>query len=322
MNFIRYCYIRICLWLIYGLIPVPLFFYFVGKISSALSSFVLLFLGFIFVSFYQIYIYFWSGKTSYLFVYEKKKFKEARYQAKQEIGSSLQRIFNLEGKNIDTSISYKSPMGEEKIFSADKNHKVLEMDTTKAPPGHRAKSKYPEIVMTVGIVAILHGCLGFVISFNSIAYIPPIPPSDLVNEKSFEEESWRKVLKVLDEAQKDLELDPEKFMKNNSRKKFKFYVSALVLLVIVFYVSLTYIGYQFVRFKLKFLWPFVGLMIFYLAYFFGFTQLVILLVEFSPTFVAAWILGNLGLFPVMATFFWLWGPILAILGVNGLPSKP
>ena len=43
--------------------------------------------------------------------------------------------------------------------------------------------------------------------------------------------------------------------------------------------------------------------------------------EWQMAFGAAWGLGNIGLSLMLVTYFWLWGPALALVG-RGMPLSP
>ena len=178
--------------------------------------------------------------------------------------------------------------------------------------------RYPKVLKVVGIVALLHVVLGFILAFASIAFVSPFHFSHL------DEASMIKQMEMLPDALKQIasEFGLSQILDIISSSEVRVYYWTMILLGFVFNGTLLLIGYQFVCAKLNLLWYFVGLMVCYLGYTIGFQILVSPESDAALKFSAAWGVGNMGLHLLVLTHFWLWGPLLAVFGAKGFPQKP
>jgi hypothetical protein len=192
--------------------------------------------------------------------------------------------------------------------------------------------RFPIILRAVGLLAVILAILGLVLGLYSLLAVPRMDPSVFTNRKKEIDERIQKSLEALpEETRPDASpFDPSVMPRIVSSAAFHAFFYTMTALGLVFNGVLLLAGARLFRVRADWVGPFVALMLAYAVYWHalpllsrvtGRRPLITPSPEWTLSLGAAWGVGNFGLFPMVLTYFWLWGPILVLLG-RAMRTKP
>lgn len=185
--------------------------------------------------------------------------------------------------------------------------------------------RFPIIFRAVGLLGVILAIPGLVLGLYSLVAVPMMDPSVFTNRKAEIDERIQKSLERLtEEARREASrFDASVMPRIVSSPAFHAFFYTMTTLGLVFNAVLLLAGARLLRARPDWVGPFVTLMLAYAAYSHalpmlswvtGRRSLISSPSEWELSFGAAWGAANLGLLPMLLTYFWLWGPILVLTG--------
>ena len=177
------------------------------------------------------------------------------------------------------------------------------------------------LVRVVGFVGLVHISLGLLLGPLGWWASWRLTPSALENPE---------VCRAIEEAVKEMpeasragggQPDMAELSRIVTSRSFRLLVSGMALLGLAFNGSIAWLCWGFARGSLEGLRPFLILMAGFALYMYGLPRLPVPESQLGLTVGAAWGVGNMGLAAFFFTYYWLWGPMLAVAGTRG-SSKP
>jgi len=164
-------------------------------------------------------------------------------------------------------------------------------------------SKYA--IQFTGGLSLVYALLGITLAIFSISSLKHLETMDF-NEAIIEQHLDKVPEKNKEDTTKMLSKIPEIVIS----LEFKAFYWSMITLGIIINVLLLYIGYQLLKSRHKYIWWFIGLMAFCIAYMYGAPMFVVSETVLALKFGAAWGIGNIGVSLLLYTHFWLWCPLL------------
>jgi hypothetical protein len=167
-----------------------------------------------------------------------------------------------------------------------------------------------------GIVGLTHIGFGFLLGPLGWWMAWRLTPSAL--EAPAVREEIERALKDMPEASREDHgrFDVAELSGIVTTRSFRVLVCSEALLGVGFNVGVAYLSWRFARGALIGVRPFVILMAGCATYLYVVPRLVVWESPFGSAVAAAWGVGNMGLAPFFLTYFWLWGPILVVVGTR------
>jgi len=169
-----------------------------------------------------------------------------------------------------------------------------------------AASKYT--IQVTGVLSLVYAVLGLALAAFSISNLDHLKTMDF-SEKLIEHH----LDEVPEEEKEDATEMLSKLPEIVASFEFKAFYWSMITLGIIVNLLLIYIGYQLLKSRHKYIWWFIGLMAFCIAYMYGAPMFLVSESILALTFSAAWGIGNMGISLLLYTYFWLWAPLLIIV---------
>ena len=173
---------------------------------------------------------------------------------------------------------------------------------------------YKYIIKFIGGLSLIHALAGIAFAafsinsvnvndFENIDFSDPQFSRHLENDQEQDKEEAMAVISKMPEIVVSFE--------------FKAFYWCFILLGLIINLLLLFISYQLIQFNLKFIKWFIGVMLFAISYVYCAPWLIAAESEsmLALQFAAAWGIGNIGLSLHLLTYFWLWAPLLVLIGV-------
>jgi hypothetical protein len=169
--------------------------------------------------------------------------------------------------------------------------------------------RFPLLLRVVGVAAMLLAVMG-ILSGGFTAFIVMTVDFKQVSEQAFAERLPEKLRRSAEGAKFEL----LRIRKIISAPEFKLFFYSMALFGLAFNGVLLSIGYSLTRIRAHGIWLFIALMVLFAVYVNGLPRIID---TGSPDaqihFAAAWGAANVGLAPVLLSYFWIWGPVLALI---------
>jgi hypothetical protein len=175
--------------------------------------------------------------------------------------------------------------------------------------------RFPLLLRIVGITALLHAGLGLFAGLSMMFVVPRIDPEEF-NRRDFTQTFERMPEELRTGGSK---FDSSVMPKIISSREFRLFFYLMASFGLAYNAALVFLGYLFLRVRPKAVWPFICLMLLYPAYFHGLPRIFPWSSDLASPFAAAWGVGNMGLGLILFTYFWLWGPVLALVARGKIP---
>ena len=169
--------------------------------------------------------------------------------------------------------------------------------------------RFPILLGVVGIIAILLAALGILLG-GATTYVTMTTDFEQLSEQEFTQG-------LPEEARKEAQtwnVDLAEIRKIMASKEFRLFVYVMSSFVLLFNIVLMFLGYLFVRVRPGGIWPFISLMILFALYANGLPRMMFMWwPAMESEFSGAWGVGNVGLGPILLSYFWIWGPVLTLV---------
>lgn len=179
------------------------------------------------------------------------------------------------------------------------------------------------LIRIVGVIAAIHSTIGLVFGIGSLFLLPGNFDAAMFENPDVKEQIEEAIQSMPENERpniQDLDFAQMADMMNSSEFLQFFY--ALTLLGIVFNVFLAFIGNRLFQYHFASIGPFVFLMLSYALYLFLLPIAIDSILDPDTTlkFAGAWGVGNIGLSMMLLTYFWFWGPLLALYASRNAPK--
>lgn len=186
--------------------------------------------------------------------------------------------------------------------------------------------RIPILFRIIGIIALFHALLGLMIGLALLVIVPKINSSQILNDPRFKE----KISKHMDELSEELseeekseidKFDMSEIVKIMDSEGFRSIFKMLAIGGLIFNILFAFVGFQMIRLRPNMLIPFIILMCIAGLYFHVFPKTISWETEFAKQFAGAWGIGNFGVVLLLLSYFWVWGPVLALLSCRLIKEK-
>ncbi|MFO1524121.1 MAG: hypothetical protein U1G05_19265 [Kiritimatiellia bacterium] len=116
-------------------------------------------------------------------------------------------------------------------------------------------------------------------------------------------------------------LDMTQMHRIMASRSFRAFLIGLTMLGVAFNVAMCLLCSRLARARSDALWAFVLLMGAYALYAYVLPMVFLFQSEMALSLGAAWGVGNMGVGLLLITYFWLWGPLLVIVGRGRLDAS-
>jgi hypothetical protein len=169
--------------------------------------------------------------------------------------------------------------------------------------------RFPFLLRVVGIAAILLAVVG-ILSGGFTAFIMMTADVERLSEQSLVERLPEQLRREAESAK----FQVARIRMIISAPAFKVFFYSMVLFGLAFNSVLLAVGYSLTRIRAGGIWPFIALMVLFAVYVNGLPRIIDTGSRDAQIhFGAAWGAANLGLAPILLSYFWIWGPVLALL---------
>ena len=179
------------------------------------------------------------------------------------------------------------------------------------------------LIRIVGVIAAIHSTIGLVFGLGSLILLPGNFDSAMFDNPDVKEQIEEALQSMPEDERPDAQdLDFAQMADMMNSSAFLKFFYALTLLGIVFNVLLAFIGNRLFQYHFASIGPFVFLMLAYALYLFLLPIAIDSMLDPDTTlkFAGAWGVGNIGLSMMLLTYFWFWGPLLALYASRNAPK--
>ena len=182
--------------------------------------------------------------------------------------------------------------------------------------------RIPILFRIIGIIALFHALLGLMIGLVLLVVVPKINSSQILNDPSFKEKISRHMGELSEEEKSEIDkFDMSEIVKIMDSKGFRSIFKMLAIGGLIFNILFAFVGFQMIRLRPNMLIPFIILMCIAGLYFHVFPKTISWETEFAKQFAGAWGIGNFGVVLLLLSYFWVWGPVLALLSCRLIKEK-
>ena len=174
------------------------------------------------------------------------------------------------------------------------------------------------IFKLIGSISLIHALIGIALILFSIVTHINIETTDFT--QGLNDQNISKGIDLSEEETKNI---ISQLPEIASSTKFNIFYWAMTTFGFIVNVLLIYFGYKLIKGKHNFSLAFITLMIAIFVYMHEVPAIVTQLPNLALLFGAAWGVGNMGISFFLVTHFWVWGPVLALIGtiINYINQK-
>jgi len=166
------------------------------------------------------------------------------------------------------------------------------------------------IFKLIGSISLIHALIGIALILFSILTHVNIETADF--SQALNDQNINKTIDLSEEETSNI---LSKLPEMASSNEFNVFYWSMTVFGFITNILLIYFGYKLIKAKHKFALAFIALMSVIFVYMHEVPALVSQQLNHALLFGAAWGIGNMGISLFATTYFWLWGPVLALIGI-------
>ncbi len=179
------------------------------------------------------------------------------------------------------------------------------------------------LVRIIGVIAAIHSTIGLVFGLGSLFLLPGNFDPEMFESPEVQQQIEEALQAMPEEERPDSrDLDFSQMADMMNSPEFLQFFYALTIVGIIFNILLAYIGNRLFQYQFSSIGHFVYLMLAFALYLFLLPIIInsMLDPDTALKFSGAWSIGNFGQIVMLATYFWFWGPLVALYASRNAPK--
>lgn len=171
--------------------------------------------------------------------------------------------------------------------------------------------RFPVLLRTAGIVAMIFGIIGLLAGFFSMMSLS-VMSSAKFTAQDLKHYTSEVISRLPSESRQEAaSFDASRLQKIMATKEFKRFAYGMSTFDVIFNLLMIFLSFQLANIRVEGILPFLILMLIFCLYITVFPW-VMVKSHLAMPFSAAWGVGNMGVSLVFITYFWLWGPAVVV----------